>query len=129
MMFESEEDQQHFLAKYNISQDQFRKSLITWDTLREIVDDFEAHKNEYLNTVQEYALAIQQCSGVHSLSFRIKETEHLIEKIIRKNGKYAVEGKTITTNNYKDYITDLMGIRILLLFKEDWREVHSFFFK
>ena len=59
-MFESEEDQQHFLAKYNISQDQFRKSLITWDTLREIVDDFEAHKNEYLNTVQEYALAIQQ---------------------------------------------------------------------
>ena len=128
-MFESEEDQQHFLEKYKISQDQFRKSLITWDTLREIVDDFEAHKNEYLNTVQEYALAIQQCSGVHSLSFRIKETEHLIEKIIRKNGKYAVEGKIITTNNYKDYITDLMGIRILLLFKEDWREVHSFLMK
>lgn len=126
MLFESEEDRQHFLTKYNISQNRFRESLLSWDTLREIADDFEVHRNEHLNTVQEYALAIQQCSSVHSLSFRVKDTEHLIEKIIRKNGKYAAEGKTVTKKNYKEYITDLMGLRILLLFKEDWREVHSF---
>ena len=126
MMFESEEYQQHFLQKYNISQDQFRESFLSWNTLREIADDFEIHKDEHLNTVEKYALAIHQCLGVHSLSFRVKETEHLIEKIIRKNGKYVVEGKAITKSNYKEYITDLMGLRILILFKEDWREVHSF---
>lgn len=125
-MFESEEDRQRFLVKYNISQDRFRESLLSWDTLREIADDFEVHRDEHLNTVQEYALAIQQCSSVHSLSFRVKDTEHLIEKIIRKNGKYADEGKAVTKNNYKEYITDLMGLRILLLFKEDWSEIHSF---
>lgn len=125
-MFESEEDRQRFLVKYNISQDRFRESLLSWDTLREIADDFEVHRDEHLNTVQEYALAIQQCSSVHSLSFRVKDTEHLIEKIIRKNGKYAAEGKAVTKNNYKEYITDLMGLRILLLFKEDWSEIHSF---
>lgn len=126
MMFESAEERQHFLVKYNISQDRFRESLLSWDTLREIADDFEVHRNEHLNTVQEYALAIQQCSGVHSLSFRVKDTEHLVEKIIRKNGKYAAEGKAITVNDYKEHITDLMGLRILLLFKEDWSEVHIF---
>ena len=126
MMFESEEERQHFLVKYNISQDRFRESFLSWDTLREIADDFEVHRDEHLNTVQEYALAIQQCSRVHSLSFRVKDTEHLIEKIIRKNGKYVAEGKAITKNNYKEYISDLMGLRILLLFKEDWSEVHSF---
>lgn len=125
-MFESEEDRQHFLVKYNISQDRFRESLLSWETLREIADDFEVHRNEHLNTVQAYALAIQQCSSVHSLSFRVKDTEHLVEKIIRKNGKYVAEGNAITVNNYKEYITDLMGLRILLLFKEDWREVHTF---
>ena len=126
MLFESEEDRQHFLTKYNISQNRFRESLLSWDTLREIADDFEVHRNEHLNTVQAYALAIQQCSSVHSLSFRVKDTEHLVEKIIRKNGKYVAEGNAITVYNYKEYITDLMGLRILLLFKEDWREVHSF---
>lgn len=125
-MFESEEDRQRFLLKYNISQDRFRKSLLSWDTLREIADDFEVHRNEHVDTVQEYALAIQQCSGVHSLSFRVKDVEHLIEKIIRKNEKYAANGNSITKNNYKEYITDLMGLRVLLLFKEDWDVVHSF---
>lgn len=125
-MFESVEEQQNFLIKYNISQDRFRESFLSWEALREIADDFEVHKNEHKNTVQEYALAIQQCSGVHSLSFRVKETEHLLEKIIRKNGKYIVQGKSITKSNYKEYITDLMGVRILLLFKEDWVAIHSF---
>jgi ppGpp synthetase/RelA/SpoT-type nucleotidyltranferase len=106
-MFESENEQQNFLVKYNISQDRFRNALLSWDTLREIADDFE----------------------VHSLNFRVKETEHLIEKIIRKNGKYLEQGKSITKDNYKEYITDLMGLRILILFKEDWKSIHDFLTK
>lgn len=125
-MFESVEEQQDFLEKYNISQDRFRESFLSWDTLREIADDFEAHKSEHMKTVQEYALVIQQCLGVHSLSFRVKNTEHLIEKIIRKNGKYSIQGKCITKDNYKEHITDLIGLRVLILFKEDWNEVHDF---
>ena len=125
-MFDSENEQQNFLKKYNISQDRFRKSFLTWDTLREIADDFEVHRDEHLKTVQEYAVAIQQCSAVHSLSFRVKDTEHLIEKIIRKNEKYLEQGKSITKDNYREYITDLIGIRILILFKEEWKNVHDF---
>lgn len=125
-MFEAVEDQQKFLVKYNISQERFRESFMSWETLSEIASDFESNKDEHLKTVQEYALAIQQCSGVHSLSFRVKDVEHLLEKIIRKNGKYIARGKSITKENYKEYITDLMGLRVLLLFKEDWSSVHDF---
>lgn len=125
-MFDSSDEQQRFLVKYNISQDRFRESFISWDVLKEIADDFEAQRNEHMKTVQEYAVAIQQCSYVHSLSFRVKDTEHLIEKIIRKNAKYVAQGNSITKENYKEYITDLMGLRILTLFKEDWNNVHTF---
>ena len=50
----------------------------------------------------------------------------MIEKIIRKNPKYLEEGNALSLNNYEQKITDLMGIRILLLFKEDWLEVHDY---
>ena len=49
MMFESVEDQQNFLVKYNISQARFRKSFMSWETLREIANDFESNKDEHMN--------------------------------------------------------------------------------
>ena len=52
-MFESEEDRQRFLVKYNISQDRFRESLLSWDTLREIADDFEVLFTTFIICLQE----------------------------------------------------------------------------
>lgn len=53
---------------------------------------------------------------------RAKNPEHLIEKIIRK---VALENKekyrTISKENYLSVITDLIGVRILVLAKEDWK--------
>jgi ppGpp synthetase/RelA/SpoT-type nucleotidyltranferase len=54
----------------------------------------------------------------------VKNVEHLIEKIIRKKIKNPT--REITLGNYKAQITDLMGIRILHLFKEDWIAIHEF---
>ncbi len=33
--------------------------------------------------------------------------------------------KSLSFKDYEQEITDLMGIRILLLFKEDWLQVHD----
>lgn len=63
-----------------------------------IAIDFEQKRNEHQNTVKQYVEVIHQCSYVHSLS---KE-------------------------NYETLITDLMGIRILLLFKSDRIYVHKY---
>ena len=60
------------------------------------------------------------------MSYRVKNTRHLIEKIIRKNGEYLDRGESLSRENYERHITDLMGIRILLLFKSDWLQVHDY---
>lgn len=125
-MLSTEKEQTDFCTEFNISDEKFRNSRLTWMELDQIAEDFEHKRNGYQNTVKQYAEVLQKCLGVHSLSYRVKDTKHLIEKIIRKNPKYLEVGNALTLNNYEQEITDLMGIRILLLFKEDWLEVHNY---
>lgn len=119
-------EQEAFLEKYNISRERFKESMLTWEMLDELAVQYEQEKNEHIPVVKKYSEHLQQCSYVHSLRYRIKDTEHLIEKVIRKNPEYMRSGDMITVSNYKDKITDLMGLRILLLFKEDWIGVHDY---
>lgn len=62
------------------------------------------------------------CNSIRS---RIKSPDHLIAKIIRnseeKGGKYL----TINSDNYLYRITDLLGIRIIILRQKDWLPVHN----
>lgn len=125
-MFKTREQQKSFLRQFNISEDRFRESMLTWEELTLIADDYLKKENEHIATVKRYFDKMQQCAYVHSLAYRVKEVTHLIEKIIRKNPKYLEQGKTISLKNYSEYINDLMGIRVLLLFKEDWNGVHEF---
>lgn len=125
-MLSTEKEQADFCTEFNISDEKFRNSRLTWMELDQIAEDFERKRNEHQNTVKQYAEVLQKCLGVHSLSYRVKDTKHLIEKIIRKNPKYLEAGNALALNNYEQEITDLMGIRILLLFKEDWLEVHNY---
>ena len=124
-MLRTEKEQADFCTEFNISGDKFRNARLTWAELEQIAEDFEHKRNEHQNTVRKYAEVLQKCLGVHSLNYRVKATKHLIEKIIRKNPYYLERGNALSVNNYEQKITDLMGIRILLLFKEDWLEVHN----
>ena len=60
-------------------------------------------------------------SHFHSISGRVKDGKHLIEKIIRKCGaECSAKYKEINKSNYLDIIHDVIGIRILSLSKENW---------
>lgn len=124
-MFETLQEQKKFCTEFNISEERFRNSRLSWTELKEIAEDFDKKRDEHLNTVKQYAEEIQKCSDVHSLSYRVKDTTHLIEKIIRKNVEYIKKGDSLSKENYEQKITDLMGIRVLLLFKSDWLNVHQ----
>lgn len=115
-----------FCREFNIKNDNFRKSGLTWEALDKIASDFASKRDGHQDTLKRYAEDIQKCSYVHSLSYRVKDTKHLIEKIIRKNASYLEKGEAVSELNYETKITDLMGIRILLLFKEDWLQVHDY---
>lgn len=125
-MLKTADEQKAFLKQFNISQEQFRASMLSWDELELIAEDYKKKKDEHTATVRNYVGKIQQCAYVHSLGYRVKDDTHLIEKIIRKNPKYLKQGKAILLENYAECITDLMGIRILLLFKEDWLGIHDY---
>lgn len=58
---------------------------------------------------------------VHSVKYRMKNEEHLKDKLERKKAS----GKIITQENFFDEITDLAGIRILHLYSEQIRLIHS----
>jgi len=113
-----------FLARYNISDEAFAATGIAWDELEKIRDHYLQTRHELEPTARRIVNILNKTEQVHSVSYRIKAPEHLMAKIIRKRiGKPEL---VISLDNYQKEITDLIGIRVLHLFKEDWQDLHQF---
>jgi putative GTP pyrophosphokinase len=65
-------------------------------------------------------VTFQKFEKVHSVRWRIKDTNHLLAKIVRKRAAGEEKYAEITVDNYHQVITDLVGIRAIHLFKEDF---------
>lgn len=98
--------------------------------------DLQAIYTDYLNRlpalndlktrfVAQHIIAAENLQ-LHSFSARIKDPFHLIEKIVRKRSTNDLKYKSMTTSDYYKYITDLIGCRILLVYREDWKNVHDY---
>lgn len=130
-MSTSYSERDDFLNKYRISTDAFRDSKISWNNLLDIKKDFESKKSKYENALEQCRLKLCECPQIHSLNTRVKDPEHLIEKVIRKNPDFLKKkaksgGGSITVDNYERRIKDLAGFRIVLLYKDDWPIVHDY---
>lgn len=111
-----------FLKNYQL-EDEFEKSGYTWTELMDIASEFDKNRREkYPRIIQKYISEIATFDGIHSYRYRIKETDSLIKKIITKAN---TKKKKVTINNYLTNITDLLGIRLLYVFKEDYYKVHK----
>ncbi len=113
-----------FLKRYNISEEDFKKANIKWEILDEIYSDYSSNSKNLDPTGTSVMERIRQIKEVHSLKMRIKDPEHLIEKIIRK--RVENPDREFTSENYQKQITDLIGIRALHLFKDEWKPIHDF---
>ncbi|MDP2930844.1 MAG: RelA/SpoT domain-containing protein [bacterium] len=113
-----------FLAKFDISEKDFESTNLRWEDLQFIEKDYKKIRKE-LNLIARYIEEkLHTLDIVHSVRYRIKNSEHLLAKIIRK--KIEDPKREITIHNYKSSITDLIGIRAIHLFKEDWVFIHKF---
>lgn len=112
-----------FIEKYNISNDDFIKTTLKWDELENIYEDYV----KLISNLEPSAIFIfnnlMKIPNVHSVRYRIKDPEHLIEKIIRR--RIDTPDFAINITNYKEVVTDLIGLRALHLFKEDWIDIHK----
>ena len=118
-----------FLDTYNINESELKEFNIDWQDLKAIHDDFLECRQSYETQADLIANILRGQPKVHSVKTRIKDMRHLMEKLIRKTPnrreKYGEDFK-FTVDNYKDEITDLLGIRVIHIFKEDWEEIHNF---
>lgn len=121
---------EELLEKYNISDEFFQDADISWEDLVAIYDDFKdcKHKKyeEILAEFQKEYLSDLETAHIHSVRTRVKDAEHLIVKIIRKKKENYIKYKNLTKDNYEKFLTDLIGIRCFVLFKEDWKRVHEY---
>jgi len=120
-------DQQTFFEKYNINTEDFNKTNLNWDSLCEIYEDFVETRDDYEEPAKYIINKLLKLKAVHSVRYRIKNPEHLIEKIIRK--RINNPDRIIDIENYRNEITDIIGVRALYLFKKDYKKIHEYILK
>lgn len=107
-----------------------RNCKIDIKEIKKIYDDYSTNyhsgsinntKNEILNKIND-ELPI----SIHSIRGRVKDPDHLIEKIYRNAAKNEEKYGSINVDNYNKLITDIIGVRIIILDKRNWKDVHDF---
>ncbi|HMD69329.1 MAG TPA: RelA/SpoT domain-containing protein [Chitinivibrionales bacterium] len=83
--------------------------------------DFEKKAHLYDAPANYLASVLSSIPQVHAVKHRVKKPDHLIRKIIRRRIKKGVEYANL--GNYLVKIKDIIGLRILHLFKEEWAEI------
>ena len=118
-----------FLKEYNIKPEDFEKAGVEWSNLEEIAEEYakaEDHLRELgKDFIDQYLYDIDR-AGIHSYRYRVKEKGHLLEKIIRKKKENPEKYAELDKTNFNRYITDLIGIRVFFLYREDWIHFHNY---
>jgi len=112
-----------FCEQNKVDRRKAEASGIQWSTLSAICEHHHSRLRELQTAGMVVTEALQPISSVHSLKMRVKDPAHLIEKIIRK--RIEDPETKIDETNYAEQITDLVGVRVLHLFKEDWMSIHE----
>ncbi|WP_099191998.1 GTP pyrophosphokinase [Tepidibacter mesophilus] len=124
-------NKEEFLVKYHLA-DKIKNTDVDWKVINDIYNDFNEYKKSYESQADFIATIFRTHKNIHSVKSRVKDPDRLIEKIIRKipsrKNKYG-ENFCFSVDNYKEEITDLIGIRAIHIFKEDWEEIHKFIMK
>ncbi len=118
-----------FLSEYNIKETDLEKANIHWDELFEIANKYETMDGLLhaigKDFIDEYLYDIEK-AGIHSYRYRTKSVEHLLEKIIRKKKENPEKFEKLDHSNFHKFITDLIGIRVFFLYREDWIHFHHY---
>lgn len=83
---------------------------------REKKDDIELFRKQVLNFFE----TSRHLPSVHSIKSRLKDENHLLEKVRRKWST-----KKITPQNLLQVVTDLAGVRVLHLHTQQFASIHA----
>ena len=114
--------QTEFLEKYRIPIEVFDATNLAWADLEAIHIHYTSLLSDLESAAETISNYLMKVERVHSVRYRTKDAEHLIEKIIRKRKEKP--DRVIDIDNYLTQVTDLIGLRAIHLFKEDWLSIH-----
>ncbi len=122
-------DKYEFLATYNMTEDDLLTANIEWSELEliaEVYKGLEAFlRNLGKDFVNDYLYDIEK-AGIHSYRYRTKNVGHLLEKVVRKKKEDPKRFAGLNHTNFHKYMTDLIGIRVFYLYREDWIYFHRY---
>ncbi len=108
-----------------------------WDILQKIkrhYNDYSKYCEAILKQETLEILNISESKGIHSVRFRVKEIDSLLVKIVKKKAFLSKEiqddcniekYRELNDSNYFKIVTDISGIRILIRYREQWKQVHE----
>lgn len=118
-----------FASSYTVSDEELAAANISRSELKAIEDAYQ-EKEALLrslgkNFIDEYLYDIEK-AGIHSYRYRTKAVDHVLEKIVRKRKESPEKYADLDHTNFHKYMTDLIGIRVFFLYREDWVHFHRY---
>lgn len=94
-----------------------------------IYNGYGSYKSELDRTRLELLKKIEEFPGVHLQTSRVKTLDSLLKKVIEKRHAHLRDKSSryskITGENYKDILTDLVGIRLIISYRGRWIDLHE----
>lgn len=122
-------DKQAFLTEFDLTEADLSAAGITWEELTRIEEDYHAWEGRLREIgksfIDEYLYDIET-AGIHSYRYRTKGTAQLLEKVVRKRRENPEKFALLDHTNYYKFVTDLIGIRVFFLYREDWKHFHRY---
>jgi len=122
-------DKQTFLETCNLTESDLQEASISWEELSLIAVEYTKQEHSLReigkNFIDEYLYDIET-AGIHSYRYRTKRVEHLLEKVVRKKKENPEKFAHLDHTNYYKFVTDLIGIRVFFLYREDWKNFHRY---
>ena len=118
-----------FQNEFKITDEDLLTAGISWEELLLIEQEYgkiESQLRELGKSfIDEYLYDIEK-AGIHSYRYRTKESAHLMEKVVRKKKENPEKFAALDHTNFQKYATDLIGIRVFFLYREDWIHFHRY---
>ena len=122
-------DKRAFFAEFDLSDRDLMEANITWEELLRIEVAYLGIERELRDIgksfIDEYLYDIER-AGIHSYRYRTKGVAQLLEKVIRKRRENPEKFAALDHTNFHKFVTDLVGIRVFFLYREDWRHFHEY---
>lgn len=94
-----------------------------------IYENYDKYKDELDNIRILFVKEVEHLPGVHLQTSRVKSLDSILEKIVNKRYDYSLNSESLysslNSDNYRQIITDLIGVRIIISYRGEWKTLHN----